>query len=518
MSIDFLNGYWVEFNKYFGVFNTSVDDPSYVRQDLRAMMKRYCRIKDCLKGQDAVKAKRIAYLPQPNRADLSQENQYRYEMYLERAVFYPVLQQTSLGLIGQCFLYDPILNVPEELKSMMDNVDGVSDIYQFARKVLATNVNYSRGGIFTDYPTTQEEMSLADSEKTNPSMFCYEPENIINWKTKEVNGKDILSMVVLYECEDSGAKTFAEDYEENYRVLMLDENNLYKVEVWKKDSKSKNKLVLEETIEPTIGGERIPFIPFIFLGAETNSPNICDPQMDSIACLNIAHFRNSADYEDSSYWVGQPTPVFTGLTESWVKKVLNGIVRFGSLGSISLPVGGDAKLLQALPNSMPIEGMKHKEDQMLSLGAKIIQPNNIIKTATESTMDKSDENSILTCTSKNASVAIKQSLKWAYMYKVGKMDSPKLKEINFELRTESALMNMTSNEAMQRVADWQAGVISYKELRTVYSKAGIAYEDIKEPLPLPKTQESMKQQEAMKGSGTVNPSTGKDFAGNKNNN
>lgn len=518
----------------FGRFNKT-DSVDYVKGELVEILPRYARITDCLKGQDAIKKNTYSngisqptsqgyfigyqnnpevYLPMPNKADQTQENLYRYAMYKERAVFYPVLQQTSLGLIGQCFIYDPIVEVPEKLKIMMTNVDGINDIYQFAKKALSYNVNYSRAGILTDYPNIDETVTVSDSDEINPSLICYSPEDIINWRVRRIKNKNVLSLVVIRECIESENYFFKEQYFETYRVLKLDDSNEYVQEIWQKNEKGE--IVLKESFEPKYGGKRFNFIPFVFLGSESNTPDICDPQMDAIAVLNIAHYRNSADYEDSSYNVGQPTPVFTGITENWVKKVLNGVVRLGSVGSISLPVGGDAKLLQALPNSMPIEGMKHKEDQMLSLGAKIIQPSNIVKTATESTMDKSDENSILTCTSKNTSVGVQLAIKWAYMFKTGQDSGEEYEKIKFELRTESALANMTANERMQTVADWQAGAITYRELRTVYKKAGIAYEDLETPPELPKTQEMMKQeeQEKMKPEGTVNPSSGRDFIGN----
>ena len=59
-----------------------------------------------------------------------------------------------------------------------------------------------------------------------------------------------------------------------------------------------------------------------------------------MAALNLAHYRNSADYEDSVFFNGQPQPWMAGLTEEWrdwLKK--EGIV-IGSRVILPLPENG----------------------------------------------------------------------------------------------------------------------------------------------------------------------------------
>lgn len=490
------------------------DNVSYVKKCLRAIYPRYMRIKDCLSGSDAVKSKRDLYLPRPNPSDQSHENNERYDCYLKRAVFYPVLQQTSLALIGQCFIYDPDVKVPAELDVFVKNVDGCSDLVQFSRRLLSTNINFGRAGVLVDYPDVPSDLSLADSERIQPSMVLYQPDQIINWQEILIDGRKVCSRVVLKECHNS-SDSFKEDLEDEWRELYLekvDNGYYYAVNVWKKDKDKK--FYTDASYKPMADGKRLDFIPFVFVGSSVNSCDICEPQMDSLACINLAHYVNSADYEDSSHMVGQPTPVFIGINEEWAEKVLKNNVRLGSRGCIPLPVGGDAKLLQAAPNSLPIEGMKHKEDQMVSLGAKLIQPSSVVRTATESTMDKSDESSILTCTSKNTSEAIEIALEWAYLFKTGK--KAKDEAIEFKLKPESSLMNMTANERMQTVQDWQMGAITYGELRSTYKKAGIAYENIDSPPKLPVTVEN-NPAEGGSNMGTPNPSNGRNFIGNRQN-
>jgi hypothetical protein len=143
----------------------------------------------------------------------------------------------------------------------------------------------------------------------------------------------------------------------------------------------------------------------MFIGSENNDANPDNPNMYDLASLNIAHYRNSADYEEACYIVGQPTPVLTGLTEQWYKDILGGCVNFGSRGGIPLPVGASADLLQASENTMIKEAMEIKERQMVALGAKLVEQKQVQRTAFETKVEATSEGSILSSSAKNVSNA-----------------------------------------------------------------------------------------------------------------
>ena len=122
-------------------------------------------------------------------------------------------------------------------------------------------------------------------------------------------------------------------------------------------------------------------IPFAFIGSVNNDETVDKAPLYDIAEINVSHYRNSADYEESSFLVGQPTPAFSGLTQSWVDQNMSGGVAFGSRSAILLPENGNAMLLQAGENQMPLKGMEIKEDQMVKIGTRIIQDQSGIETA-----------------------------------------------------------------------------------------------------------------------------------------
>src|SRR5574343_460953 len=196
--------------KLFRNDNTREDAVDFIKADLLNVMPKYKRISDCIGGNDTIKKNPTEYLPVPNPTDKSEYNKYRYKSYVEKAVFYPFLQQTTLGLIGLCFIYDPLCNLPKDLDKFKSNVDGSGDIYEFSRKTLAMNINYSRAGILADYPSISDA-SLRDSENTEPSILLYSPMDIINWRESVIDNKKVLTLVVLKECHDSTEYKFKQE-------------------------------------------------------------------------------------------------------------------------------------------------------------------------------------------------------------------------------------------------------------------------------------------------------------------
>ena len=210
-----------------------------------------------------------------------------------------------------------------------------------------------------------------------------------------------------------------------------------------------------------VSGAPLKRIPFEFCGSDNNDAVPDVPVLYDIAVLNIGHYRNSADYEESCFIVGQPTPFFAGLDESWVKNVFKGKVQLGSRAAVPLPVGGSAGLLQAAPNIMPIEAMRHKEEQFLALGAKLVSPSGKVKTATEAGIDNVTETSVLSSLSANCSVAFQNALQNCMKFVSTNEDS----EIVFTLNTDFEVSKMGVQERNQLLNEWMKGAISYTEYR-----------------------------------------------------
>ena len=429
------------------------------------------QIKDCINGERKVKKAKETYLPKPNATDLSEENNVRYEQYLKRAVFYNVTGRTLSGLVGQVFAKPAKIETPDLLEVIVEDSDGSGvSLEQQAKCVLGHVISNGRSGLFVDYPTDGIEATRQDQldGKIRPTILHYDADSIINWRTKRIGAQSKLTLVVLSE-----TYTVDEDFDfepeivPQYRVLRLDENG-YRVELWRQ-SKDSGEFVISEVFTPTDSrNQYLTEIPFIFVGWENNDPNPDLPPLYDLSILNLAHYRNSADYEEASYICGQPTLYVSGLDQPWVDDVLKGEVRLGSRAAIPLPEGGSAGLLQASANGLPKEAMDMKERQMVALGAKLVEQKQIQRTATEAAIENSSETSILASAANNTSAAFERALEWCMEF-IGTAG-----EINFQLNTDFDIYRLNPQEQAALLSLWQNDVITWEEMRDNLKRASIA--------------------------------------------
>lgn len=456
--------------------NTSLAPPAtgpnvaFQRLELTNMLPQYNLIRDCLEGSQKVKREEDKYLPRPNNEDESEDNKKRYTSYLLRAVFYNVTKRTLAGLVGQIFLRNPVVEVPPLMDVLKDDFSGNgATMDQVAFMATNLNVAYGRLGMLVDYPDTDIPATAQDIQqgKIRPAVLIYHSRDIINWRTTVKNGKEFLSLVVISESFVSNDDGFEQNYQDQYRVLLINALGQYQVDIYEKTSAN---FTLKQTYFPKDAkGVPLVEIPFTFVGVYNNNASVDEPPMYDIAELNIAHYRNSADYEEASFICGQPTPVLAGLTEDWVKNVMNGKVALGSRGAIMLPQNGTAELLQAQPNIMPKEAMDGKERQMVALGAKLVEQKSVQRTLGEAELENTAETSILSSIAKNVEIAMVFALTWCARF-VGADET----QIKYELNTEFDLTQLDPTERAQVVSEWQAGAISFPEMRANLRRAGIA--------------------------------------------
>lgn len=490
----------------------------YVRPEITALANKWRIVADCLGGQEKIRSREDLYLPRPNASDKSPENLERYTAYQNRAVFYNVTSRTMDGLIGQVFSRDPIVELPDEMLPMIEDVDGSGvSLDQQAKLGLARSMGGSGFGLLVDYPITSGATSLADQKAgyIRPTITQYTRADIINWRYIQRGAKKEFSLIVIEVNGQASDDGFEISYEQQWRTLALDARGEYVVTTWNRDVESGEYNVVTGPIKP-VDAKGKPFtrIPFHFCGVLNNDATPDEPPMYNLAVLNVAHYRNSADYEDSCWMVGQPTPFFAGLTEAWVNKVFkNKTIQLGSRAAIPLPVGGTAGLLQAAPNSMPFEAMKHKEAQMLALGAKIIEPGSGSGTLGEAQLDESSESSMLATAAKNVSGAYQSALKDA-----GLMQGTETDKLVYSLNTDFPASRLTPNERTQLVLEWQAGAITETEMRAGLRKAGVATLDAKEYkaelIANPPPQPEAATNNGGKGGADNNAKTGKDEQNN----
>lgn len=399
------------------------DDVTALHPDYEKALPTWTLVNDACAGERAVKEKEDLYLPRPNELDKSEENKTRYKQYLKRAVYYNASGRTALSMSGLAFRRWPEIELPGSLEAIQDNVSGSGvPLIQQAQSTLMQVVKTGRCGLLVDYPRTEGPQSRADQQAGGmlPTISLYTETAITNWRTTKVGSRVKLSMVVLKETEEI-ENGFEIRIETQYRVLKL-ENGIYVQEIWRRKRNDNGgirrnaKFELDETITPLQGNGR-PWneIPFTFIGSRSNDTSINPAPLEDIASLNIAHYRNSADYEESVYMVGQGQVWMSGIDETWVKMLKDEGFYFGARTPLPLPVNGQAGLLQMEENTLCKGAMDQKEAQMAALGARLVQAGsaNAPITATQTESNDAVAHSVLSLCCDNVSMGFTQALMWA---------------------------------------------------------------------------------------------------------
>jgi Domain of unknown function (DUF4055) len=449
----------------------------FIHPELAAVMDQYQLISDCIEGAKAVKAKGTLYLPDPDSDAQPVGTNARYVGYKMRANFYNVAQRTLEGLIGQIFLRNPNIEVPNRLNIVKADVDGAGvTAVQQAKLACEYVLGHSRAGLFVDYPKTEGATTVADLEQGNirPTIALYHPNRIRNWDYIKVGAKWKLALVVLdEEYRKDAADRFTREIAIQQRCLFL-EDGVYKIELWRDGT-------LFETLTPTgPKGETLDEIPFTFIGVKANDGKVEPPAMYALCDLNISHYRNSADHEEMLFICGQATPVAKGLTAEWAEQF--GEIKLGSRSGVLLPVGGEFELVQAEERSAISAEMLAKEKRMVALGAKLVEEKQVQRTATEASQDEAAETSVLSSAAKNVGAAYKFAFEWcAFLVGLGDRTSVEGDSaITFDLNSEFDLVQLSPEERKQLFAEWQGGAITDREYRDSMTRAGIASEDFDE--------------------------------------
>lgn len=314
---------------------------TFIHVDYKYYQPEWEAIRDAIAGERRIKNEGGKYLPK-----LDVEYGTSYETYKERAVFVNMTARTVLGLVGTVFrrpikvTTDPIrvgvqseaaadadaevvpvvaggvsaqVKADRQLKEDMKNVtiDGL-DLNLFAKKIAFELCSVGRVGVLVDMP----QSGVAEK----PYLTEYIAENILSWRTKVVEGREVLSYVLLREIVEQTVMldgTFVPatmpqsipigGLTARYRVLMLNDAGEYVQRVYNLLS---NDVQLSQTsfteIQPTRGGKPLDFIPFVIMGAMSPTAEVQKSPIFDIVTLNLAHYRTSAQLEHGRYYTALP--------------------------------------------------------------------------------------------------------------------------------------------------------------------------------------------------------------------
>ncbi len=318
-------------------------------------------------GERAVKAANERFTP---RLEGQKNNSTAYQTYKEMGILFNSLSRTRQGLKG-AILRKPIdIQFPESQKPVLDDImlNGAS-FDDMAREVCDLILGYGRNGILVD---------IDQNEK--PYAAIYSPMSILKYpeiKRQNVGQEILLQEIIEVEDEDNAGET---KQIEQRRKLEIDSTGKYLVTVYQKGKGVDDGwLPIPPTPEvqnpkyPVYKGKKLDFIPFVFFGSSSNTPEPSRPPLLDLLNILKGHWRMSVSYYYAVNFAGLPTACFSGFSfeDGQTIPLGPGVVHHSSdpgAKSWFLQTGGEGlasieKALDRLEKQMAIVGARLLETQ-----------------------------------------------------------------------------------------------------------------------------------------------------------
>lgn len=403
------------------------------------------KIRDVVGGSKMVKARGQRYLP-----GLSEQEPEEYNKYRGRALFFNATRRTRDAVVGLLLRKTPAITLPDDIQKKTADVDlAGSTLNDYLRTAAEDLASISRGGTFVDW----------SEKEARPYFAYYRAEDIIDWEETRIDGRMVLSHLVLRENRwerSSNEATRAHEYVQIFRTYKMVNGVVEATE-----RRSVNSAAPEEKpLEFKRKGKALEFIPFVFHSPKGNCAAVQPAAMSDIADINISHYQSSADLEQGRHVCGIPTPwaagfetntkLVLGTSHAWVTENAQaqaGFIEFTGAG------------LTYLENAL-----KEKQEQMAALGARMLEVKSADAEAFETVQLRSNaEQASLVAFSEALSATITRALQFFAWWE----GSATAKVADFEetcvlvLSTDFVGQKLSAQQLTALVAALQAGALSY---------------------------------------------------------
>jgi len=426
----------------------------------------WTKIRDTIKGEEAIKEKKYTYLPAFVPAD-----EDRYTQYITRAYFMGVTGRTRDALVGMVFRKPPVYDMPDTMLDIIENIDGAGQsLEQIAKEACGDLISIGRYIFLVDYPMTDEGVrTLSDEKKLSlqPTIICYPAESLINWKTITVGGKTLLSLAVLKETRDTSSNEFEHETDYQYRVLRL-VDGFYTQAVYNGNDEP----IIEE-FQVLAGGAPLDHIPLHIAGSQNNKPTVDKAPLHDMAILNIAHYQTTADHRENLYIHGQLTlGISTDLDWETFKAANPSGVMVGARKGHFLGNNGAFHSVTAPESSILSKELTDLENKMIMIGARLIQRGGQTETAEAARINASAEASTLDNIVSNLSEALEAALEDCARFM--KLDPEK---VFFALNKEFWEGSIDYNTAMAVIQLGDASIVAKSDQRRMLRTGKIGIEE-----------------------------------------
>jgi hypothetical protein len=318
-------------------------EPDKKHEQYEKFLKIWNRVLDFCEGEDAVKARREAYLPKlPSQMDYVEGsvNNTLYDLFLEKATVWPGASKTLRAYIGILTRKQPEIAVPEGYDELF-TISG-EDIFTGANWLTRNLMQIGLAGILVDFP----------DQATRPFAIKYQAQRILNWEYGLGPNGRVLSFVSLAEKIENGAVSEVL----HLRLVKVDGESIYTAQTFRREKNrdSEDRWIAGEIKTPLMNGAPMDFIPFVPASEEGTILFVDYPMLIDVTNLNKAHYQNDAEYRNALTFAGRPTPCLAGLIQPEGKNR----VQLGTSTVLQFEPGGSWGML-GLDNASGIEAIRN---------------------------------------------------------------------------------------------------------------------------------------------------------------
>ena len=470
--------------------------------DYDASLPSWLRARDVIAGEDAVKTGGIKYLPR-----LDSQSDDEYDGYKSRACFFNATSRTADGFLGLLFRRDPEVKLPDRhagvggaLRVFTDDVDLMgTSLFTFCKGVVGEVLAVGRCGTLIDWAGSGASRTGQHGEE-RAYVVRYAAEDILNWQTQRINGRNLVTMIALREIVErpDSDDPFAVKLAETVRVLKLevlpDGGTRYVVEIWQvladshrakspsswvgnfwssqKSSQAKTEWTLVESRIPLRLGKPLPLIPFVFHGPRNALPDVDKMPLADIISVNLDHYRLDADYKHGLHYTALPTAWVSGFDKT-------SELRIGSSTAwVAETPGAVAGFLEFKGHGLStFENAQNRDERLMAvLGSRMLEDTKRVgETADAIELRQAGENSILMTLALSVSDSISQVLRWVYWWNSTEQYPEDISEslVLLQINTDFTAKGLTAMELTAIVSAWQAGAISQATMFDLFRKGEV---------------------------------------------
>ena len=421
---------------------TPSDSPNFKSGAYLTQAPMWELVTDIATGTAHVRALKEKYLPKMPLEDVKE-----YERRLQSTELFNGVGRTVKGLTGMVFRRDPVLgdDVPKSFVTDWENVDNAGTHGDVFSRV-AFNEGLKRGHvcILVDAPPTPEGMTLADEQKLGwrPYWVMVLPENILSWRVSTVNGKTMVTQVVIRTAVTEPRGQFGEQSAVEYRVYRVDHPDgvtpLVTWQLWRAGSDSVIRMVGEGAIR---NQTEVP-LAVAYLGEKVGLLQSVPPLVD-LAYTNIAHYQVRSDHRHSLHKASIPILVFVNRNAVDTEQEIS--VNVG----IDVGKDGDVKYVEHSGSALGQTRMELKdlEVQMAAQGLAMLQSETrSAETAEAKRIDKAEQDSSLAVAARGMQDCLELAQQYHSNYRKEQGGSIKVNQdfesLNFDPAMIAALLNL----------------------------------------------------------------------------